>query len=71
MATSSKRGQVEGEGSYTASRRYREGAETFAKSGKVGAAARRAKKSVEREGAELRRAEQRGKKGPRATARKR
>ena len=65
MATSSKRGQVEGEGSYTASRRYREGAESFTRSGKVKSAARSAKKAVEgREGGSLRRAEKRGKRGP-------
>jgi hypothetical protein len=65
MATSSKRGQVEGEGSYTASRRYREGAESCARSGQVTSAARSAKKAVEgREGKALRSAEKRGKRGP-------
>ena len=60
MATSSKRGQVEGEGSYTASKGYREGLEAFVKSGKVARAARKARKAVEgAEGLTLRKAERR------------
>ena len=71
MATSSKRGQVEGEGSYTASKNYRKGLETFVKSGKTKSAARVARKAVEgSEGRALRKAEQRGKRGPRTGAKK-
>jgi hypothetical protein len=67
MATSTKRGKVEGEGSYTASKNYRKGVEAFAKSGKVKSAARVARKAVEgREGASLKRAERKGKRGPKS-----
>jgi len=60
MATSTKRGQVEGEGSYTASKGYREGVEAFVKSGKVAGAARKARKAVDgTEGIALRKAERR------------
>lgn len=65
MATSSKRGDVGGEGNYSATRRYRAGLESFMRSGKVKSAARSAKKAVDGgEAASLRRAEKRGKRGP-------
>jgi hypothetical protein len=60
MATNTKRGKVEGEGSYSATKGYREGLEAFVKSGKVGTAARAARKAVEStEGIALRKAERR------------
>ncbi|HEY3820960.1 MAG TPA: hypothetical protein VGL81_27540 [Polyangiaceae bacterium] len=53
----------EGEGSRTAARRYDAGAEKMAKSGRVTELARKAKEALEgKEGDELRRAEQKGKK---------
>jgi hypothetical protein len=52
----------EGEGSRTAARHYDEATEEFIREGKVEPAARRAREAIEGpEGAELRRAEERGK----------
>ena len=56
--------KVEGEGSYTASRRYREGLEKSVAKGKSGELARKAQKAYDgKEGKELRAAEQKAKKG--------
>jgi hypothetical protein len=53
----------EGEGSRTGARRYDAGAEKMAKSGQVDGLARRAEKALEgKEGVELKRAEEKGKK---------
>jgi hypothetical protein len=53
---------VEGEGSYTADRRYREGVQQSEQAGRSDELARKAKKALEGpEGAELRDAEERGK----------
>ena len=51
-----------GEGNHAADRRYREATETFIAEGKVAAAAREAQRAVEdeREGRELKQAEERG-----------
>jgi hypothetical protein len=55
---------VEGEGSYTASRRYRAGLEKSVASGKSDELARKAQKAYDgKEGAELRKAEAEAKKG--------
>ena len=54
--------KVEGEGSYTASRRYREGLEKSVAAGKSGELARKAQKAYDgKEGDELRKAEAKGK----------
>jgi hypothetical protein len=56
--------KVEGEGSYTASRRYRAGVEKTVASGKTGELARKAQKAYDgKEGKELRKAEMEAKKG--------
>lgn len=55
---------IEGEGSYTASRRYNEGVERSVAAGKTDELARKAKEALAGpKGAELKRAEQIGKKG--------
>jgi hypothetical protein len=57
-----KKGQLEGEGSYTASKSYDKAAEDFAKSGKVDKAAREAESAFDAtEGSGLREAETEGK----------
>ena len=57
-----RKSEIEGEGSYSGARQYDEATEKFAKSGKVGAKAREAKKAVDGpEGAGLKRAEEEGK----------
>jgi hypothetical protein len=62
--SSQRASQVEGEGSYTAAQRYREGVEKTVKSGKVEENATAAKKALEGpEGDQLREAEERGRKG--------
>ena len=54
--------KVEGEGSYTASRRYRAGLEKSVALGKTGELARKAQKAYDgKEGDELRKAEAKGK----------
>ena len=54
-------GKVEGEGSYSAARSYRQGLEKTIKSGKIAAKAREARRALESdEGEELREAERRG-----------
>ena len=59
-----KKNQVEGEGSYTASRRYRAGLEKSVAAGKSDELARKAQKAYDgKEGKELRKAEQQAKKG--------
>ena len=56
--------QVSGEGDYDASRRYREGLESSVEKGNANELAERAKKALEgSEGEELRRAEEKGKRG--------
>ena len=57
--------QVEGEGSYTASRRYNEGVKKHVETENVEELAEAAREALEgEEGQELRDAEQRGKRGP-------
>lgn len=61
-----KKSGLEGEGSYSATRRYNQGLAKHQKQADVGELAKRARKAVEgAEGTELRRAEERGKRGPR------
>lgn len=60
--TKRKHPELEGEGNYTAAREYDAQVEKTVKSGKVEQKAKEAKRAVEgREGAELRRAEEEGK----------
>lgn len=67
MSTTPKRqpdGDRIGEGNYDATRRYREGLEKSVREGKSEELAEEAKKALEgEEGEELRKAEERGKKG--------
>jgi hypothetical protein len=56
-----KGGQVEGEGSYTAAREYREHLEEHLRRADVNADAERASKDLDEHGDELRRAEEEGK----------
>ncbi len=49
--------EMEGEGNKTADREYREGASKFAQSGKVDAGAKEAKRAVEEDDEELKRAD--------------
>ncbi len=59
--------KVEGEGSYEASRRYNDAVAKHAKSGEVERLAKKAAQALDgAEGKELRQAEARGKRGPRA-----
>ena len=62
--TTTKR-NLEGEGSYTATRQYNSHLAEYQRSGSVPEAARKAAKALDgKEGAELRKAEGRGKRGP-------
>jgi hypothetical protein len=64
--TKNKKSGLEGEGSYSATRKYNEGLAKHQKQANVDALAKSARKAVEGpEGAELRRAEEQGKRGPR------
>ena len=65
MADTPKSGpDIQGEGNYDASRRYRQGQETFAKSGKVDEKAREAEDALDGpEGADLEQARQETAKG--------
>jgi hypothetical protein len=67
------RGRVEGEGSYSATRSYNKNlARALADKSSIERGADRARRAVEgREGPELRAAEARGRRGPRATKRAR
>ena len=57
-------GDTSGEGNYDASRRYREGVEKSVEKGDAGQLAEEAKRALEgAEGADLREAEQKGKRG--------
>jgi hypothetical protein len=57
-------GRIEGEGSYTGTRDYNRRTEKFIKEGKVDKAAKEAERALESpEGAELARAEEKGKAG--------
>jgi len=56
---------VEGEGSYTAGRRYDAGAARYARSGDVERSAAEAKRAVDEDGEALAEAEREGKRGPR------
>jgi hypothetical protein len=58
---SEKGSEIEGEGSRTADRRYREGVEEHLKKGKVEEEAERAARSLDEHPEELRRAEEEGK----------
>lgn len=65
---SNKPRKLEGEGSYTAARHYDSNLRAFVEKGGVPASAASARQAVEGdEAGELRRAEQRGKAGPKAT----
>jgi len=60
----SRSGRIEGEGSYSGTRDYNRRTEKFIKDGKVDKAAKEAKRAVNSpEGAELARAEEKGKAG--------
>lgn len=62
----SKKSGLEGEGSYSATRKYNEGLAKHQKQANVDELAKRARKAVEgSEAGELRRAEEQGKRGPR------
>jgi hypothetical protein len=63
--------RLEGEGSYSATRSYNQGlARALADKSSIERGAKRARRAVEgREGPELRAAEERGRRGPRATKR--
>ena len=62
----SKKPGLEGEGSYSATRKYNQGLEKHQKQANVDELAKRARQAVEGpEGGELRRAEEQGKRGPR------
>ena len=62
--TKAKPDQLEGEGSYTAARRYREGVAKTVKEGGVAAAAERAAEALDGpEGKSLREAEEKAKRG--------
>ena len=64
---SSKSRKLEGEGSYSAARQYDSDVRAFVNKGKVGPSAGAALRAVEGgEATELRRAEKRGKAGPKA-----
>ena len=65
-------GQVEGEGSYSGTKAYNKSTEEFLKKGKVGEAAREAKRALDsREAAELKGAEAKGRAGdPKGKAKK-
>jgi len=67
------RGRVEGEGSYSATRRYNQNlARALTDKSSIERGAERARRAVEgREGPKLRAAEERGRRGPRATKRAR
>ena len=59
-----KDGKIEGEGSYSGTRAYNEATAKFLKKGKVGEAAREAKRALDsKEGADLKAAEAKGKAG--------
>ena len=62
----SKKSGLEGEGSYSATRKYNEGLAKHQKQANVEELAKSARKAVDGpEGGELRRAEEQGKRGPR------
>lgn len=69
--SSSMKSKVEGEGSYTASRRYRKGLEKSVAAGKTDELARKAQKAYDgKEGKELRKAEQTAKQRAKTPAKK-
>jgi hypothetical protein len=65
MADKAKKdGKIEGEGSYSGTRSYNEATVKFLKKGKVGEAAREARRALDsKEGADLKAAEAKGKAG--------
>ena len=67
--TDNAKKSLEGEGSYSATRRYNAGLANHVRSADVGALGKKAAKALDgKEGQELRNAEKAGKRGPRAAA---
>jgi hypothetical protein len=65
MPKKTTKNKLEGEGSYTATRQYNSGLAEYQRTANVPEAAKKAAKALDgKEGAELRKAEGRGKRGP-------